>query len=465
MTKAFGRVIAPPALNLRTPTGKLTVITVDEQKCQWNIFGKSVVEGKPLQRWALIDFTSLESYRLNPDVFVQKLRNRCRDLGVRAEEPLVRRFTGMRAFSSVNMIQQLLESVVKEANDKWKARLQLIVCVMPGEDHRIKYLKWVSETQIGVLTQCCLVRQANKDNNDQYLANVGLKINAKLGGSNVELNGQLSGLEGEEHVMFVGAAVNHPGAYNATCPSMAAVVATINWPAANRYAARICSQRKEKILNFGAMCLDLVNTYAHFNKVRPRRIVVFRDGVSDAQFDMVLNEELLDLKRAIYEENYHPTITVIVAQKRHQTRLFLENESDGGASGNVPPGTVVDTKIVHPFHFDFYLCSHYGLLGTSKPCHYYVLYDDHNFTSDQLQKLTYDLCFTSARCTKPISVVPPVYYADLAAYRGRMFQEVAMELQPAASVSSSSSITSSSALLEERFYKLHPDIQNEMFFV
>ncbi|KAL6982688.1 Protein argonaute-2 [Sarracenia purpurea var. burkii] len=110
---------------------------------------------------------------------------------------------------------------------------------------------------------------------------------------------------------------------------------------------------------------------------------------------MVLNEELLDLKRAIYEE-YRPMITIIVAQKRHQTRLFLENESDGAASRNVPPGTVVDTKIVDPFHFGFYLRSHYGLLGTSKPCHYFVFYDDHNFSSDQLQKLIYHLCFTSA---------------------------------------------------------------------
>ncbi|KAL7168929.1 hypothetical protein ACSBR2_034040 [Camellia fascicularis] len=189
-----------------------------------------------------------------------------------------------------------------------------------------KYLKWVSETQIGVLTQCCLVGTANK-----------------------------------------------------------AAVASVNWPAANRYVARICPQehRKEKIVNFGAMCLDLVNTYAKLNKVKPKKIVVFRDGVSEGQFNMVLNEELLDLKNAIYEGNYCPTITLVVAQKRHPTRLVLENEKDGEASGNVPPGTVVDTTIVHPFEYDFYLCSLYGNLGTSKPTHYYCLFDENKFTSDK----------------------------------------------------------------------------------
>jgi eukaryotic translation initiation factor 2C len=36
------------------------------------------------------------------------------------------------------------------------------------------------------------------------------------------------------------------------------------------------------------------------NGVRPEKIV-FRDGVSEYQFDMVLNEELLDLKRTFQE--------------------------------------------------------------------------------------------------------------------------------------------------------------------
>lgn len=112
--------------------------------------------------------------------------------------------------------------------------------------------------------------------------------------------------------------------------------------------------------------------------------MVFRDGVSEGQFGMVLTEELFDLKKAIYDEEYQPRIILIVAQKHHQTRLFPENARDG-ASGNVPPGTVVDSKIVHPFDFDFYLCSHYESMGTSKPTHYYVLWDENGFTSDDLQ--------------------------------------------------------------------------------
>ena len=153
-------------------------------------------------------------------------------------------------------------------------------------------------------------------------------MNAEFGGSNVELNDPLPHFGGEGHVMFVGADVNHPGARNLT--SIAAVVATMNWPSANRYAARVCPQlhRKERILDFGNMCLELVQLYAQLNIVLPGHIVVFRDGVGDSQFEMVLNEELLDLKMALQNS---PAITLIVAQKRHRTRLFL-GEREGWGS-------------------------------------------------------------------------------------------------------------------------------------
>lgn len=123
--------------------------------------------------------------------------------------------------------------------------------------------------------------------------------------------------------MFLGVDVNHPGYQDTKSPSITAAVATVNWPATNRYAARVFPQynRSEKILNFGDVCLELVACYRRMNGVRPERIVI-RDGVSEYQFDMVLNEELLDLKRVFQGVNYFPTITLIVAQKRHQTRFF-----------------------------------------------------------------------------------------------------------------------------------------------
>ncbi|XP_049383781.1 protein argonaute 2-like [Solanum stenotomum] len=452
MTSVLGRILPPPDLKLGSESRHHV-----NDKCQWNLVGKSVVEGKEIQRWALINLShkNHRDLKRQVDVFVGQLKDRNLKLGIKMEEPAVKHFRHMDELWTVGTVEKLLNDVVNEAGQKNKGELQMIVCVMASKDNGYKYLKWVSETKIGIVTQCCLSSNAYNNAKDQFLANLCLKINAKLGGSNMELMERLPNFGSEDNVMFIGADVNHPtGRDPDKYPSIAAVVATINWPAANKYAARVRPQkhRTEKILEFGSMCADLVNTYARLNSVKPNKIVVFRDGVSEGQFDMVLNEELNDLVEAIYDSNkYKPEITLVVAQKRHHTRLFPKE-------GNVPPGTVVDTQIVHPFDFDFYLCSHFGQLGTSKATHYYVLWDDNGFNSDSLQKLIYNLCFTFARCTKPVSLVPPVYYADLVAYRGRMFQEVLMEMNAPSS-------TTSSVSFEQSFYKMHKDLQNIMFFV
>ncbi|KAK1402827.1 hypothetical protein POM88_002432 [Heracleum sosnowskyi] len=54
------------------------------------------------------------------------------------------------------------------------------------------------------------------------------------------------------------------------------------------------------------------------------------------------------------------------------------------------------------------------IVGTSRPAHYHVLWDENNFTADGIQSLTNNLCYTYARCTRSVSVVPPAYYAHLA---------------------------------------------------
>lgn len=48
-----------------------------------------------------------------------------------------------------------------------------------------------------------------------------------------------------------------------------------------------------------------------------------------------------------------------------------------------------------------------------------MLHDDHNFSADETQKLTYYLCYNYSRSANPISIPTPVQYAHLAAYRAR----------------------------------------------
>ncbi|KAK1402155.1 hypothetical protein POM88_001760 [Heracleum sosnowskyi] len=57
------------------------------------------------------------------------------------------------------------------------------------------------------------------------------------------------------------------------------------------------------------------------------------------------------------DENWSPQFTLIVAQKNHHTKFFLSRSAD-----NVPPGTVIDTLVYHPFSNDFYMCAHTAMI-------------------------------------------------------------------------------------------------------
>jgi len=54
----------------------------------------------------------------------------------------------------------------------------------------------------------------------------------------------------------------------------------------------------------------------------------------------------------------------------------------------VAPGTLVETGVVSSVGWDFFLCSHFGIQGTSRPAHYHVLWDDAHFTPDQIQMVS-----------------------------------------------------------------------------
>lgn len=96
--------------------------------------------------------------------------------------------------------------------------------------------------------------------------------------------------------------------------------------------------------------------------------------MGESQFKAVLEKEIKAIKAAAagVKSDYFPLVTLAVVQKRHHTRLFPRDNS----GKNILPGTIVDELICHPREFDFYLCSHSGIQGTSKPTHYHVLYDE-----------------------------------------------------------------------------------------
>ena len=242
--------------------------------------------------------------------------------------------------------------------------------VLPGTDKKLySEVKRVGDSLIGVATQCVqmrLVQQAKP----QVCANISLKINAKLGGTNHVIDDSVKPVFNEPTIVF-GADVTHPSPTETGIPSIAAVVASMDRHA-SKYHARVRAQRHrngagaQEIINDLAVIVRelLIEFYKTNRGLKPSKILFYRDGVSEGQFDQVLVHEVRAVQEACMklEKDYRPRITFVVVQKRHHTRLFCENDRDAsGKSRNVPPGTTVDSGITHPYEFDFYLCSHYGI--------------------------------------------------------------------------------------------------------
>jgi len=355
----------------------------------------------------------------------------------------------------------IFESVIKKIRAAHKP--DIIFVVVPRQDSAVYgEIKRVCETVVDVMSQVMLAKHVKKAN-DQYIRNILLKVNVKLDGINSTLGASKSQsfILGKPAIIF-GADVSHP-AKGSSLPSIAAVVASMD-ARAYSYASSIRSQnsREEIIVDLKNMVKELLIEFKSRTRKRPEKIVFYRDGVSEGQFDSVLSQEVLAIKRACQELNkdYNPELTFIIVQKRHHSRFFVTKPADADKSGNIPPGTVVDTSIVSPAFFDFYLCSHAGLQGTSRPAHYYVLFDENRFTADLIQEFTNRLCYSYARCTRSVSIVPPAYYAHLVAYRARFHARGDM-------ISEEGSIASGSAA-EERvidFAPVLPETRKVMFFM
>lgn len=221
---------------------------------------------------------------------------------------------------------------------------------------------------LGVVTQCI-----NSDNIRRtprgYFGNILLKINGKLGGINqVVYENEWNSLKNfpRDKSMVIGIDVNHPSTDETSGTSVAAAVGSLD-KTFSRYAASVRVQkfdRNESVEALDSMIEDLINHYKKINNSIPSCLVVFRDGVSDGQFDMIKRKELVLIKKAATKFNPNIKIQLIVVQKRHHTR-FVSIQGNNGPkrdSHNVPSGTVVDSSIVNPHYDSFYLNSHFSML-------------------------------------------------------------------------------------------------------
>ena len=411
------------------------------------------------------------------DEFTQKLN----EVGIRAGAPTAGQNVVLKPSSLETQIDQAISLFM---HSKTRKPPKFLLVFLPHRDTGIyNRIKLACDITEGLLNVCTVASKFVKPNNHQYFANLALKVNLKLGGRNHSIDNSKLGVIAEGKTMLVGLDVTHPspGSVQAA-PSVASVVASVDrwlgqWPA----ELLNLPPRQEMIIGLQEMIVSRLKLWQKVNKSLPDNILVYRDGVSESQYQQVLEQELPLFRaagKALYPadktKNGYPRISIVVVGKRHNTRFYPTRTEDADRSSNPQNGTVVDRGVTEARNWDFFLQAHTALQGTARPAHYYVVLDEifrsrpvkppFQNTADALEDLTHNLCYLFGRATKAVSICPPAYYADLACERARCYLSKVYDPHSVARNSSSTSTTSAQpdASVVRR---VHLNVKDAMFYI
>ncbi|GJE99955.1 Piwi-domain-containing protein [Phanerochaete sordida] len=497
MTVVPGRVLPPPKVVYRNNQ------QLSARDGGWNLIDVKFHRGGDLSNWAVLlvqegrhsGFASAQDAALTP--FLRAFADMCSKCGMGvnlSQPPLIMETPRLPAAHEDpgrrRGVDLILQTFRARLNPKKKPSVVLVLLTTADIYSGLKRL---CDMSLGLQTVCMQLDKARRpERQDQYFANVALKVNIKLGGMNHVLDPEICmrWLK-EKKTMLVGIDVTHPAPTSLKgTPSIVAVVASVDdnfvqFPAglALQRNRNINKDAEEMVEGLTKLMMERLQLYEHKNGSLPERILVYRDGVSEGQYKLSLEKELPQILDACKRFNtasrktaYRPSISVIVCGKRHHARFNATQANQMTRNGNTLPGTVVDKGVTDIYNHDFYLQAHSGLQGTVKSTHYIVIYDENKISADQIQVNTHNASYMYARATKAVSLVPPAYYADIACERGRQWISMLMygaEAQTRSQVSGGSDPDALQRARQEVYNKAvqlwgegaQSDVRNTMFYI
>ncbi|KAF8165769.1 argonaute-like protein [Crassisporium funariophilum] len=459
------RVLPPPTLRYGVGSSELTIRPANGS---WNMRSKKFFRPATIRTWAIVIYESPGRFREDvvremANAFVENAQ--AVGMTVTDKTPLYFWENGQGNISAQ------LSKAGKACVDAGKGGPNLIVVVLPeGGNDIYTAVKHFGDVTMGVATQCLKSNKCSRAK-PQYWANVMLKVNVKLDGINSILDNSPLNNDPNNPTIVMGADVIHPAPGAEGRPSFTCLVSSVDSTTAKYVAiSRVQTGRQEIIDDLEEMCAAAFNKYRGYQagvekrKIPPTRLIFYRDGVSEGQFQQVLDQELPMIKNACVAAGIKPKITLIIVGKRHHIRMCTQNKGDADRSGNAQAGTTIDEGLGHPTEFDYYQLTHGGLLGTSRPAHYSVLYDDNKFSADAMQGLSFALTHVYARATRSVSIPAPVYYADIVCARAKNHYAPGIDLSESATQSSSQAGNQLEAY-KQGYLPLNPKQSGLMYFM
>jgi eukaryotic translation initiation factor 2C len=455
----------------------------------WNMQSTQFTTGTDLPYWNYLWISSQGSpdpWRNDQELkaSLDAFRSKLREVGINANDCI----SGLHISITAGSVEPQIDAAMHRftSHPEKPPPLLLLVIIPPNDKTIYNRVKYACDVREGLLNVCVVGSKFAKAN-DQYFANVALKVNLKLGGRNQFLDNSKLGILSEGKTMVIGIDVTHPSpGSSSNAPSVASIVASVDqwlaqWPA----ELQIQTAWQEMVSGLDSLLKSRLRLWVKRNRTYPEKILVYRDGVSEGQYKLVLDEELPAIRKAC-EEVYPaaqtkqgmPHITIIIVGKRHNTRFYPTKKEDADRSCNPQNGTVVDRGVTEARNWDFFLQAHTAIQGTARPAHYYIIFDEifqarkvqlpFLNAADALEDLTHNLCYLFGRATKAVSICPAAYYADLVCERARCYLSGLFDPMPVASPAGSVMEGGGGGpgqVVDPSQVRIHEKVQDAMFYI
>ncbi|CAH1795347.1 unnamed protein product [Owenia fusiformis] len=362
-----------------------------------DIVRNNVIQAVDLRCWIVI-VTNRDRQRGQD--FVENCGRSCGAMGIRMAQPNV-----------IIIENDRTESYLKAIRNSINEQVQMVVTIFPTlREDRYSAVKKCCNIECPVASQVIISKTIGDPKKLRSVCQkILLQMNAKLGG-------ELWAVAiPPKSLMVIGIDVYHDGK-GSNKRSVVGVVCSIN-QRLTKYYSRVAHQMpgEELVAKLKPLVIAALRKYHEVNHSLPERIVLFRDGVGDGQLDIVGGYEVSQLAECfpVFGEEYQPKLTVVIVQKRINTRMFA---IQGRNFENAPPGTVLDHSVTRRDRYDFFIVSQHVRQGTVTPTHYIVVHDDSSFKTDQLQRLTYKMTHLYYNWPGTVRVPAPCQYAHKLAY-------------------------------------------------
>ena len=323
-----------------------------------------------------------------------KLKNYAKSIGVIFDEPFL---YNIKNINNANILKQLEKIEIYDS-------IELIIVILDDKRKDLySILKNYFSCKIGLPSQFIFYKDNNNLEYNFHSCSILNQIIAKTKGEPYKISFNSKFLQ--ENYMFIGidSKIIKDGIQYSISSSY-----NKNF---NKYYTNIKIRKNNE--NIFDQLIELATNqykFANMNKMPNAFIIYIKKNNEKEVFDS-LQKEIAEICFAIFnsQKNNIPKITIFTVVKNTNIKFFSKTYK---GYEYLEPGIVVDTDIISPKRFEFYLCNTKN--KTSSVLFTCVFKHNNDLTIEEYEEVTFNQCFYYYNFNGPISIPAALKYAIMA---------------------------------------------------